>query len=273
MTVTPNVPNITGQVEEHTLTFNEDDITEIIFILDRSGSMHSMAEEARGGFNGFIERQRGIPGRARVTLVIFDTNNNGAAIETVHDGVDIDDVPELTPDIYYARGGTPLNQAIGETVTRCLSRITSLPPEEQPSNVILGIVTDGHENSSNDEWRGRERIQQLLTGLQENSNWIINYLGANVDAFDEGHTLGVMDQGNMYNFAPTASGMACAFAATTANTISYRQAGGGGTVTSNRGTLGTNTHTLEMPEYEDNGDGTWTIRVRGTAVSTDEETA
>jgi len=121
----------------------KENLTEMVFILDRSGSMSNLTKDTIGGFNTMIENQKKEDGDAVLTTVLFDD-----MYELLHDGVNIQDVKELTNKEYYARGMTALLDAIGKTINTVGERLSKTKEEDRPSKIIFVITTDGQENSS-----------------------------------------------------------------------------------------------------------------------------
>jgi uncharacterized protein YegL len=159
------------------------DLTEVIFILDRSGSMSSLAEDTIGGYNSFIDTQRLVPGECKLTTVLFDDQ-----YELLHDGVDLRSVPKLTSKEYFARGMTALLDAVGKTINAVGERLANTDEGERPEQVIVVITTDGQENSSK-EFKA-EAIKKMVTTQEKDYNWKFLFLGANIDAFAEGGNMG-----------------------------------------------------------------------------------
>lgn len=159
------------------------DLTEVIFILDRSGSMSPLAEDTIGGFNSFIAQQRAEPGECRLTTVLFDDQ-----YEILHDNVDIHSVPELTSKDYFARGMTALFDAVGKTVNTVGERLSKTDEADRPEQVIVVITTDGQENSSKEFVA--DKIKEMVATQENTYKWRFLFLGANIDAFTEGGNLG-----------------------------------------------------------------------------------
>ena len=150
-------------------------LTEIAYILDRSGSMQSMQEPAVAAFNDFIKIQLDVPGDARLTLVQFDD-----AYEVAIAATPIQEVPQLTAATYTPRGSTALLDAIGRTVKETDRRITALPEAEKPGKVILTIFTDGQENASREYTA--THISDLIRLYRDTKGWEFLFLAANQDA-------------------------------------------------------------------------------------------
>ena len=150
-------------------------LSEIAYILDRSGSMQPMQEPAVAAFNDFIKSQLDVPGDARLTLIQFDD-----AYEVPVAAVPIQDVPQLTAATYTPRGSTALLDAIGRTIKETDRRIAALPDGEKPGKVILAIFTDGEENASQEYTI--KHISDLIRLYRDQKGWEFLFLAANQDA-------------------------------------------------------------------------------------------
>lgn len=159
-------------------------LTEIVFILDNSGSMQSIKDDAIGGYNSFIEDQRKAEGETTITLILFDTQ-----VTKVYEGAKIHDVPVLTPHDYIPQGMTAMNDAIGTAIDSVGARLGATNEAERPENVIFAIMTDGHENASR-EYSG-EQVKDKVTHQQEKYNWQFIFLGANIDSKKTASGLGI----------------------------------------------------------------------------------
>ncbi len=162
----------------------KDTLTELVFILDRSGSMARLTSDTIGGFNSMIEEQKKEAGEAYVTTVLFDN-----AYEVLHDRVPLENVKPLTNKEYYARGSTALLDAVGRTINTVGAKLAAEPEEERPGKVIIVITTDGMENASR-EFR-RDQIKQMISHQQDKYSWNFIFLGANMDAVSEARSLGI----------------------------------------------------------------------------------
>ena len=157
--------------------------TEIIFIIDKSGSMEHLAADTIGGFNGFITSQKALDGKATLTTVLFDTT-----WKTLHDGVDIHEVKPMTNSDYVAYGGTAMLDAIGETINKVQDRHDELG-SEKPEKVLFVITTDGEENSSRKF--NKAQIEKMIKHQTNGHGWEFMFLGANMDAVHEAASLGI----------------------------------------------------------------------------------
>lgn len=157
--------------------------SDITIILDRSGSMATIAPDVVGGLNAFIESQRAVEGEAHLTLVQFDDE-----YEVVHWRAPIREVPLLTMATYSPRGSTALLDAIGRTLADLSTRLDALPSAERPERVIVVVQTDGQENASR-EW-SRRKVFELLRLCERERKWELVFLAANQDAIAEGRSMG-----------------------------------------------------------------------------------
>jgi hypothetical protein len=176
-------------------TENYSDLTELICIVDRSGSMSSIRSDAIGGFNTFLDAQKKAPGKANLTLVLFDDQ-----YDVVHDAATIDGVEALTEKTYIPRGSTALLDAIGRAIIDAKTKVDN--PREKP-HVIVSILTDGEENASREF--SRDQIFKMITEQTENG-WEFIFLAANQDAISAGMGLGI-GASNSFNFKSTKKGM------------------------------------------------------------------
>ena len=159
-------------------------LTHIAFILDRSGSMDSIAKEAIGGFNAFIEEQIKEPGAAKLSLILFDHEYSPLITSA-----ELTDIPPLTEDTYIPRGMTALLDAMGRTIDDLGKELAALPEEERPGQVIVVTLTDGYENSSHDYTH--EKVAKLIKHQREAYNWEFIFLGADVESVEYAKTLNV----------------------------------------------------------------------------------
>lgn len=158
--------------------------TEMIFILDRSGSMDHLVDDTIGGFNSMIEKQRELEGEVKVSTVLFDHE-----IEWLFERISLDKVRPLTRRQYYTRGSTALLDAVGFTVKRLQETLGSLKKKKQPDHVIIVITTDGYENTS--RYYTYPLIKDLIQTMQEKYGWEFLFLGANIDAQQAAGSIGI----------------------------------------------------------------------------------
>ncbi|MCA9070793.1 MAG: VWA domain-containing protein [Planctomycetaceae bacterium] len=159
--------------------------TDITMILDRSGSMGSIATETIEGFNRFLQEQRLLPGRACLTLVQFDD-----LYEVLYVARDLNSVPNLDYDTFQPRGATALLDAIGMSIRLATSRILIVPPQNRPQQVIFVILTDGLENASSRF--ERRLVFDMIRHQRQTNQWTFLFLGANQDAISEAGSIGIL---------------------------------------------------------------------------------
>ena len=188
---------------------------ELVLIIDKSGSMDAIKEDAIGGFNAFLEQQRTIDREADVTFALFDDR-----YQLVHDGKDIRDVGDLTEETYQPSGMTALLDAVGRTVDRVGQRLDSLEDGQKPDNVIVFILTDGKENASSDY--GKDKVKEMIEHQESKYSWEFIYGGANHDAFAEAGGLGIKNK-NTFHFEATGKGTRDAYETSSDLMASYRK--------------------------------------------------
>ena len=176
-----------------------ENLTEMVFVLDRSGSMSGLAADTIGGFNELIEKQKKIEGDAYVTTVLFDHE-----YEVLHDHVALGEVAPLTDKEYFARGSTALLDAVGRTIDSVGARLAAAPEEERPEHVVFVITTDGRENSSR-EYTAKQ-VREMVEHQQQKYSWQFVFLGANMDAVSEARNLGISAK-YAADFTPTGRGV------------------------------------------------------------------
>lgn len=158
-------------------------ITELVFILDRSGSMSGLESDTIGGFNAMLQKQKAEAGTAYVTTVLFDDK-----YELMHDRIDIRGVAELTDEEYFVRGSTALYDAVGKTVQKLRNVLKHTAVEQRADKVLFVITTDGMENSSREY--SAAKIKTLIE-TQRKAGWEFLFLGANIDAAAAAEEIGI----------------------------------------------------------------------------------
>jgi uncharacterized protein YegL len=189
-------------------------VTEIVVVLDESGSMGTIVGDTIGGFNAFVAEQKKIPGEAFLTLVTFHTTHR-----TVYDRLPIAQVPVLTAATYVPSGGTALNDAVACTIDTIGRRLAALPDVARPGKVVCVVITDGEENSSR-TFTKADVLSRVKT-QQEVYKWQFTFLGANIDAFQEGASYG-FTRGATINYTHTGAGITRGLSSLTASMSAYR---------------------------------------------------
>ena len=167
------------------------DLTDITLVVDRSGSMQAIREDAEGGVNAFIQDQAKEAGEVLLTLVQFDTE-----YEFVHQGVRIQQVPAY---VLVPRGATALLDAVGRAINETGGRLSKLEEPARPGLVIFVVMTDGQENSSQEF--SKAQVKAMIERQQGQYQWHFTFLGANQDAFEEAAALGI-DAAGAANYQP-----------------------------------------------------------------------
>ena len=159
-------------------------MTELVFILDRSGSMSGLEKDTIGGFNSMLEKQRKEPGDAVVSTVLFDNET-----EVIHDRVVIADVPNLTDKEYFVRGCTALLDAVGGAIHHIGNVHKYARKEDVPEKTLFIITTDGMENASHHYTY--DKVSHMIERQKERYGWEFLFLGANIDAATEAKRFGI----------------------------------------------------------------------------------
>ena len=161
-------------------------LTEIVFILDRSGSMGGLEEDTIGGFNAMIEKQKKEPGEAVISTVIFDNVS-----EVIHDRVDVQEIPLMTREDYWVRGCTALLDAVGDAIHHIGNVHKYAREEDRPEKTVFVITTDGMENAS--RRYNYHRVRKMIQRQKEEYGWEFLFLGANIDAAKEAARFGISE--------------------------------------------------------------------------------
>ena len=159
-------------------------LTELVFILDRSGSMAGLERDTIGGFNAMIEKQKREPGEALISTVLFDNDS-----QVIHDRVPLDRVPALTEKEYYVRGCTALLDAVGGAIHHIGNVHKYAREEDVPEKTLFVITTDGFENAS--RRYTYEKVREMIECQKVKYGWEFLFLGANIDAAREAARFGI----------------------------------------------------------------------------------
>ena len=181
----------------------KNNITELVFILDRSGSMSGLESDTIGGFNSMLKRQREQEGDCYVSTVLFDN-----LTEVVHDRVKLSEVSDMTGKNYVVRGSTALLDAVGDSIRHINNIHKYARPEDVPENTVFVIITDGMENSSHKYTT--EDVKKLIEQQKEKCGWEFMFLGANIDAVETAGTFGICPN-RAVNYNADSMGTACLY--------------------------------------------------------------
>ena len=161
-------------------------LTEIVFILDRSGSMSGLEADTIGGFNFMIEKQKKAEGEALISTILFDNTS-----EVIHDRVDVQSIKPMTDDDYTVRGCTALLDAIGGAIHHIGNIHKYARAEDIPEHTLFVITTDGMENAS--RCYDSERVKRMIERQKEKYGWEFLFLGANIDAVETARHFGISE--------------------------------------------------------------------------------
>ena len=161
-----------------------DNLTELVFLLDRSGSMAGLEADTIGGFNSMIQKQKREPGKALVSTVLFDDR-----CEVIYDRVPLDNSPPMTDKVYYPRGCTALLDAMGGAIHHIGLIHRYARPEDRPARTLFVITTDGMENASH-RYRLPD-IKRMIERQKKRYGWEFLFLAANIDAVSTASRFGI----------------------------------------------------------------------------------
>ncbi len=173
-------------------------LTELVFILDRSGSMSGLERDTIGGFNSMIEKQKKQDGDCIVSTVLFDDESR-----VIHDRVGLDKIKPMTEDDYFVGGCTALIDAIGGAIHHIGNVHKYARPEDVPENTIFIITTDGQENASHRY--SSDKVKQMIERQKEKYGWEFLFIGANIDAVETAKRYGI-DRNRAVNYNADAEG-------------------------------------------------------------------
>ena len=162
----------------------KENLTELVFILDKSGSMHGLEADTIGGFNSLIEKQKKEDGKALVTTILFDDKT-----EVVHDRVDLEYIRNMTSEQYVTGGSTALLDAVGGAVSHIRKIHKYIRPEDVPAKTLFVITTDGMENAS--RHYTYDKVKKLIEHQKAKYGWEFIFLGANIDAAETAVSMGI----------------------------------------------------------------------------------
>lgn len=179
------------------------DLTELVFILDKSGSMSGLEKDTIGGFNSMLSKQKALDGDCRITTVLFDH-----CYTLLHDRIDIQAVSPMTEKEYYVGGSTALLDAVGTTIEKIIYVQKNTAENYRAGKVMFVIITDGDENSS--RRYSPDKIKAMISHEKENYGWEFVFLGANIDAVQTAGRFGISPS-RAVDYVPDAAGTALNF--------------------------------------------------------------
>ncbi len=189
-------------------------ITELVFVLDKSGSMAGLEGDTIGGYNAMLEKQKAVEGECRITTVLFDNN-----YELLHDRLDIRAVGPMTEKEYFVGGSTALLDAIGRTISKIGNVQKHTAEGYRADKVLFVIITDGEENASREY--SAEKVRAQIERQKERYGWEFIFLGANIDAVEAAGRFGInADRAQTYH--ADSQGVALNFDAVGEAVTSYR---------------------------------------------------
>lgn len=187
-------------------------LAELVFILDRSGSMSGLESDTIGGYNAMLEKQKQEPGEAIITTVLFDDR-----YELLHDRINLRGVKPITSKEYYVRGSTALLDAMGRTINKIKNAQEHTAEEERAEHVLFVITTDGMENASREY--SFEKVRRMVEHQKNEHGWEFIFLGANIDAIETAEQFGIASdraanfhadgQGTSLNFEVLSETVSC----------------------------------------------------------------
>lgn len=191
--------------------------TELVFILDKSGSMSGLENDTIGGFNSMLEKQKAVDGECRITTVLFDNSYT-----LLHDRIDIHAVSPMTNTEYFVGGSTALLDAIGLTINKLVSVQRNTAEDYRADKVMFVIITDGEENSSREY--SADKVRSMIEHEKEKYGWEFIFLGANIDAVQTAQRFGI-DADRAVDYIPDAKGTQLNFEAMAETVACYRMTG------------------------------------------------
>lgn len=194
----------------------ENKITELVFILDRSGSMAGLESDTIGGFNSLIKKQKAESEECYVSTVLFDNIS-----EVLHDRVRLSEIPPMTEKDYYTRGCTALVDAIGGAIRHIRNIHKYASPEDVPTHTMFVIITDGYENAS--RIYDSDTVKAMIEEQKREHGWEFLFIGANIDAVETAKNFGI-DAERAVDYHADAKGTAVVYETVSRAVCDFREA-------------------------------------------------
>ena len=192
-------------------------LTELVFILDKSGSMSGLEKDTIGGFNSMLEQQRKVDGECVITTVLFDNR-----YELLHDRIDIRAVQPITGKEYFVGGSTALLDAIGKTIHKIGAVQKNTTEDYRAEKVMFVIITDGEENASRNY--SSMQIREMIQRQKERYGWEFIFLGANIDAVETAGRFGI-DADRAVDYVPDGEGTELNYRMMSETVATFRECG------------------------------------------------
>lgn len=192
-------------------------LTELVFILDKSGSMSGLEKDTIGGFNSLLDQQRKVDGECVITTVLFDNR-----YELLHDRIDIRAVQPITGKEYFVGGSTALLDAIGKTIHKIDAVQKNTTEDYRAEKVMFVIITDGEENAS--RHYSSMQIREMIQRQKERYGWEFIFLGANIDAVDTAGRFGI-DADRAVDYVPDGEGTELNYRMMSETVATFRECG------------------------------------------------
>ena len=192
-------------------------LTELVFILDKSGSMSGLEKDTIGGFNSLLDQQRKVDGECVITTVLFDNR-----YELLHDRIDIRAVQPITGKEYFVGGSTALLDAIGKTIHKIGAVQKNTTEDYRAEKVLFVIITDGEENAS--RHYSSMQIREMIQRQKERYGWEFIFLGANIDAVETAGRFGI-DADRAVDYVPDGEGTELNYRMMSETVATFRECG------------------------------------------------
>lgn len=192
-------------------------LTELVFILDKSGSMSGLEKDTIGGYNSLMEKQRKLDGECVITTVLFDNR-----YELLHDRIDLRAVAPITEKEYFVGGATALLDAIGRTIHKIAAVQEHTAEEYRAEKVMFVIITDGEENASREY--SAAQVKELIKRQKERYGWEFVFLGANINAVETAGRFGI-DADRAVDYVPDGRGTELNFRMMSETVAAFRECG------------------------------------------------